>query len=211
MSHTEGQVNYSWAEAKSKRNIRSSQPATAPRQGNCPWCGSQSHPKGKSDCPAKGKQCYAYGRFDHLGKVCMHPIPIWREAQRTPSANNTGNFPNTRNAVMNKNQPDQIHYNSSSSDDDTFSYSAFAIEHQINAACDQPDTTPDVRRNQLRQRARAAGYAHRQQLYRRKGKKYYSLIDVRTPNSTSAKTFQMNFKSTQEPRAMSYHKVTYLK
>ena len=52
------------------------------KQNTCPWCGDIPHPKGKDDCLAKGKQCYACGRLDRLGKVCLHPKSKLEREQR---------------------------------------------------------------------------------------------------------------------------------
>ena len=70
------------------------------KQNTCPWCGDTPHPKGKDDCPAKGKQCYACGRLDHLGKVCLHPNPNWRE--------NRGQSTNSR--TPGRLQTDSVHF-----------------------------------------------------------------------------------------------------
>ena len=62
-----------------KTNPRSRSHNQVFKPNTCPWCGDTPHSKGKENCPAKGKQCYACGRWDHLGKVCLHPKPNWRE------------------------------------------------------------------------------------------------------------------------------------
>ena len=36
------------------------------------------HPDGKAASPANGKQCFACGKWDHLGKVYLHPNSSWR-------------------------------------------------------------------------------------------------------------------------------------
>ena len=75
---TEEEVSYMKGNSqKMKQRPRNQKPPF--KQNTCPWCGDTPHPKGKDDCPVKGKQCYACGRLDHLGKVCLHPNPNWRE------------------------------------------------------------------------------------------------------------------------------------
>ena len=75
---TEEEVSYMKGNSqKIKQRPRNQKPPF--KQNTCPWCGDTPHPKGKDDCPAKGKQCYACGRLDQLGKVCLHPNPNWRK------------------------------------------------------------------------------------------------------------------------------------
>ena len=78
MSNTEEQVNF-------VKDQRSKTKKHHPFKANtCPWCGDSPHPNGKESCPAKGKQCFACGRWDHLGKVCLHPNPSWRQQRGPP-------------------------------------------------------------------------------------------------------------------------------
>ena len=44
------------------------------KQNTCPWCGDTPYPKGKDDCPAKGKQCYACGNWTTLVKFAYTQI-----------------------------------------------------------------------------------------------------------------------------------------
>ena len=75
---TEEELSYMKGNSqKMKQRPRNQKPPF--KQNTCPWCGDTPHPKGKDDCPAKGKQCYACDRLDHLGKACLHPNPNWRE------------------------------------------------------------------------------------------------------------------------------------
>ena len=76
---------------KMKQRPRNQKPPF--KQNTCPWCGDTPHPKGKDDCPAKGKQCYACSRLDHLGKVCLHPNPNWRKNRGQPTNSHTPGRP----------------------------------------------------------------------------------------------------------------------
>ena len=49
------------------------------KQNTCPWCGDTPHSKGKDDCPAKGKQCYACGRLDQIGSLLTPKSKLERE------------------------------------------------------------------------------------------------------------------------------------
>ena len=52
---TEEEVSYMKGNSqKMKQRQRNQKPLF--KQNTCPWCGDRPHPKGKDDCPAKGKQ-----------------------------------------------------------------------------------------------------------------------------------------------------------
>ena len=136
MLKTEEHVNFS---QKSRRF-----PAKS-LKNSCPWCGDQIHRNGKYDCPAKGKQCFSCGRWDHLGKVCLHPNPNWRTSVNTQSSSYY-----RHNAKVGKSQVDHVRYTDNASEDVNLAFTNFSIE-EIHTAetMSQDDQDDNDHREQL--------------------------------------------------------------
>ena len=196
------QVNF--ARTEMRKTTRSTNPL---KTDVCPWCRGSVHLRGKSECPAQGKQCSDCGRMNHISIACLNPDKKWRQRrQRTQfvSGQAPAYSPHTKSTSKFKQQTHQLEIESDN--DDTINYSNFCVDlqdpcatiHDIHTIIhvDKAKTRPNdlvQRIHKIRadwQESRRRGKLRSQG---RKGKKYFTFLQL-TSMAADSQFVQMRFQ-----------------
>ena len=150
----------------------------------CPWCAKPAHPRGKSECPAQGKQCHSCGRLNHISRACLHPFPNWRDnTEKTGSKGHSSQSKTTKQQTHLVESDQQI--------EEDFQYSNFSLDLQDANPTHNIYSTEKISENpiqptnkglqqKIQQLRISLQEAHSKHVYapNRKGKKYFTVLQL---------------------------------